>query len=189
LLAESCKHRPPANALGFIVLDRRGGNHTNRGAAGGSLLDACKQLFLRFSFSSFSCRWTASGLQASRISVQFLEKAMMTPRAARVLLLLFVVGFALSFGGLSATHAQVKSGGSEVVTDLKTTLEKGLRCRLPREFEFVDKVVQYVDDGKLDRKTVMMTFLWALKKPNHYQATFFMLAMREQAKKLGVTGL
>jgi hypothetical protein len=114
---------------------------------------------------------------------------MMPPRVARVLLLLFVVGFALAFTGLNSSHAQVKSGGSEVVTDLKTTLEKGLRCRLPREFEFVEKVVQYVDEGKLDRKTVMMTFLWARKKPDHYQATFFMLAMREQAKKLGVSGL
>jgi hypothetical protein len=113
----------------------------------------------------------------------------MTARAARLALLLFVVGLALAGPSLNSSHAQVKSGGSEVVTDLKTTLEKGLRCRLPREFEFVDRVVTYVDDGRLDRKTVMMTFLWARKKPDHYQATYFILAMREQAKKLGVDGL
>jgi len=113
----------------------------------------------------------------------------MTARAVRLALLLFVAGLALAGPNLSRTEAQVKSGGSAVKTDLKTTLEKGLRCRLPREFEFVEKVVTYVEDGRLERKTVMMTFLWARKKPDHYQATYFILAMREQAKKLGVDGL
>ncbi len=113
----------------------------------------------------------------------------MAARAVRLALLLFVAGLALAGPNLSRTEAQVKSGGSAVTTDLKTTLEKGLRCRLPREFEFVDKVVTYVEDGRLERKTVMMTFLWARKKPDHYQATYFILAMREQAKKLGVEGL
>lgn len=113
----------------------------------------------------------------------------MTARAVRLALLLFVVGLALCGPSLSPSHAQVKPGGSSVVTDLKTTLEKGLRCRLPREFEFVNRVVTFVDDGRLDRKTVMMTFLWARKKPDHYQATYFILAMREQAKKAGVNDL
>jgi hypothetical protein len=81
------------------------------------------------------------------------------------------------------------TAGADVVSDLKTTLEKGLRCRRPVEFAFVNKVVQLVDQGTLPKKLVLTTFDWARKKPDHYQATYFMFAMRERAKKLGVNNL
>lgn len=81
------------------------------------------------------------------------------------------------------------TAGATVVTDLKTTLEKGLRCRRPVEFEFVGKVCTLVEQGALPKQLVMTTFDWARKKPNHYQATYFMFALRERAKKLGVTNL
>lgn len=81
------------------------------------------------------------------------------------------------------------TSGATVVTDLKTTLEKGLRCRRPVEFEFVNKVCNLVEQGTLPKKLVLTTFDWARKKPDHYQATYFMFAMKERAKKLGVTSL
>lgn len=87
------------------------------------------------------------------------------------------------------TNGTNGTSGAQVVTDLKTTLEKGLRCRRPVEFDFVHKVVQLVEQGTLPKKLVLTTFDWARKKPDHYQATYFMFAMRERAKKLGINSL
>jgi hypothetical protein len=75
------------------------------------------------------------------------------------------------------------------VTDLKTTLEKGLRARRPVEFEFLGRVVQHVESGKLPRSLVMSTFLWARKQPDGRQVVYFEQALRTRAAKIGVDDL
>ena len=83
----------------------------------------------------------------------------------------------------SAARAQ------ETVTDLKTTLEKGLRARRPAEFEFLERVVTFVENGKLPRSLVTSTFLWARKKPDGRQVVYFQQALKTRAAKIGVTDL
>ena len=71
--------------------------------------------------------------------------------------------------GLTAGMVPTAAPAQQTVTDLKDTLEKGLRARRPAEFDFIAKVVDFVDDGKLPRSLVMSTFLWARQKPDGRQ--------------------
>lgn len=95
---------------------------------------------------------------------------------------------AVAFGGLALAtspapaDAPVAPGGP----NLKTTLEKGLRARRPVEFEFIQQTIDLVDAGTLPQSVVESTFLWARKK-RPYPYPFFERALRERAKRLGVT--
>ena len=75
---------------------------------------------------------------------------------------------------------------SAQMTDLKETLEKGLKSRRPAEFAFIAKVVNLVNQKKLTLRLLLTTFKWARnKRPHAYP--YFERAMRTQAAKLGVT--
>ena len=78
------------------------------------------------------------------------------------------------------------AAGSQETPELKDVLEKGLKARRPEEFDFIATVLTHVNNGTLPREMVESTFLWARKKPkNEFQ--YFEFAMRDRAKKIGVT--
>jgi len=72
--------------------------------------------------------------------------------------------------------------------DLKDTLEKGLRARRPEEFHYIALVVEKVEQGKLPLDLVIGTFQWARQRAKHknYPFPYFVRALRERAKKLGL---
>lgn len=63
--------------------------------------------------------------------------------------------------------------GGVMNLDLQTQLEKGLKARRPVEFQYIDEIIQLVEQGKLSRKLVVTTYLWAQQKPwrplQHFQ--------------------
>ena len=75
------------------------------------------------------------------------------------------------------------------VADLQDQLESGLRCRRPEEFAFVKKVVTMVGNDQLPLELVISTFQWTRKNPRarEYPFFYFQRALRERAKKLGIT--
>jgi len=108
----------------------------------------------------------------------------------RTILTLF---FAVSLLGLagSPTHVAAQQpntspGVDGAGIDLRIQLEKGLKARLPREFDFIDHVVGMVDNNQLPRDLVQSTFLWARpKKP--YPFPYFENGLRLRAAKRGIS--
>ena len=72
------------------------------------------------------------------------------------------------------------------VANLKDTLEKGLQCRLDREFQFVARVVVAVNNGLLPEKTVLEMFSCARRKNQHRPFVYFERGLRIKAGQLGV---
>ncbi|MBC8354674.1 MAG: hypothetical protein H8E66_22065 [Planctomycetes bacterium] len=75
------------------------------------------------------------------------------------------------------------------VAGLKTQLESGLKARRPEEFAFITKVVTMVGNDQLSLKLVKSTFQWTRQNPaaKKYPFFYFQRALRERAKKLGIT--
>jgi hypothetical protein len=72
-------------------------------------------------------------------------------------------------------------------------LRVGLKAYTKQDVEFIQLVVQKVDEGKLPRKLVDATFLWARNrykdKPGAHQRrpiVYFQPALTLQARKIGV---
>ena len=84
--------------------------------------------------------------------------------------------------GQSGIDPRVAPGG----ITLKQALEKGLKARRPSEFAFIKLVIEKVEQGKLSRKLVERTFLWARDNKQPYPMPYFEKALQLQAKKLGV---
>lgn len=76
-------------------------------------------------------------------------------------------------------------GGAEVIS-LEDQLKTGLRARRPEETEFVAAVARLVDSGRLPRKLVDSTFIWAVRRGKRYPFPAFQQAIRLQAEQLGV---
>jgi hypothetical protein len=85
---------------------------------------------------------------------------------------------------LLATAAAPGDSGLQVA-DLKDQLEGGLRARLPREFAFIDQVVDKVHAGELPLEMVMSTFQWARRK-RPYPFPYFERGLRLRAAKEGI---
>jgi hypothetical protein len=83
------------------------------------------------------------------------------------------------------SHAEEPVGGAEVLS-LEDQLKTGLKARRPEETEFVEEVVRLVNNGKLPRKLVDSTFMWALRRRTSYPFPAFERALRLQADQLGV---
>jgi len=64
--------------------------------------------------------------------------------------------------------------------DLEMTLKKGLLCRRPIEFEFIDIVVDAVAKNVLPIDLVYSTFIWARRK-RPYPFVYFRRALRMRA--------
>ncbi|MBX7166075.1 MAG: hypothetical protein K1X74_06970 [Pirellulales bacterium] len=77
-------------------------------------------------------------------------------------------------------------GSSSQTTDLKTTLEKGLRARKPEDFVFIARVVALVENKTLPVTLVQSTYAWASRKPRT-PFPYFQQALRIRAKRIGVT--
>lgn len=77
------------------------------------------------------------------------------------------------------------SGGAEVIS-LEDQLKTGLRVRRPEEEEFVEEVVRLVNAGRLPRKVVETTYLWAVNRRQTYPFPAFERALRLRAEKIGV---
>jgi hypothetical protein len=71
------------------------------------------------------------------------------------------------------------NGGGVTGLDLKSQLEKGLYARRPVEFEYIEQIIQLVEDGELPRDLVTSTFVWARKKPNR-RLQYFQFALQSR---------
>lgn len=101
---------------------------------------------------------------------------------------LFLLALAISERSARSVEP-VRIGGANAsgqVANLKDTLEKGLKCRLDREFRFVDRVVIAVNDGLLPEKTVLEMFSYARRKNQHRPFVYFERGMIIRAAQLGV---
>lgn len=88
--------------------------------------------------------------------------------------------------GAAVVSEQGPPAISDQVASLRETLEKGLRARLPEEFQYIDRVVTLVDQGVLPLSLVLSTFKWARKQHQVYPFVYFKLGLRERAGKLGI---
>jgi hypothetical protein len=70
--------------------------------------------------------------------------------------------------------------------DLKERLKTQLRPRSPREFAFLDRVVEMVDEDELPNWLVDATFNWARKKHRRYRFPHFQRALQIEAAKRGI---
>lgn len=105
----------------------------------------------------------------------------------RLLPLLFLSYFAtFAFLGQESVAAQTIHAN---VAGLKQQLESGLKARRPQEFAFIATVVEMVSNDHLPLDLVMSTFLWTRQNPQakEYPFVYFQRALRERAKKLGIT--
>jgi hypothetical protein len=82
-------------------------------------------------------------------------------------------------------RAEEPVGGAEVIS-LEDQLKTGLKARRPEETEFIEEVARLVNTGKLPRKLVDSTFMWALRRRTSYPFPAFERALRLQADQLGV---
>ena len=81
--------------------------------------------------------------------------------------------------------AEEPVGGAQVIS-LEDQLNTGLKTRRPEETEFIEKVARLVNEGKLPRKLVDSTFMWAVRRRQTYPFPAFERALRLQADRLGV---
>ena len=92
---------------------------------------------------------------------------------------------ALLCSGLAVAAEPPIDAGGVTGLDLKTQLEKGLEARRPVEFEYVAKIVKLVEEGKLPRKLVASTFVWARRKP-YLKLQYFAFALQTRSRGLHV---
>ena len=97
---------------------------------------------------------------------------------------LFLAG-ALSVLPDTWTRAEEPVSGAEVIS-LEDQLKTGLKARRPEETEFIEEVARLVNTGRLPRKLVDSTFMWALRRRTNYPFPAFERALRLQADQLGV---
>lgn len=80
--------------------------------------------------------------------------------------------------------------GASRPPDLHDQLQKGLKARRPEEFEFIDRVVTLVDQGKLSLKLVNSSYGFAKKRAaqqrRDYPIVYFRRALEVQADRAGI---
>lgn len=113
--------------------------------------------------------------------------------SARCMCLLgLLVGLASMASSVTFSRAaQVSDSGAQVAS-LKDQLEKGLRARRSVEFQFVNRVAQLVDQGRLSKEFVQGCFSWTLRKYRDRKASlvpYFEQVLRQRAAKDGNTAL
>ncbi len=96
-----------------------------------------------------------------------------------VLALLFVCGLGNAAGPLPF------DGGGVTGLNLKTQLQKGLKARRPVEFQYIDEIIDLVEEGKLPRKLVVTTYL-AAQRQSRRELQYFQLALEARARGLPV---
>lgn len=78
----------------------------------------------------------------------------------------------------------VTDGGTTDIS-LRVQLEKGLRAMRPQDFSFLNVVLQQVDEGKLPRDLVEMSFLWA-RRQRSFRVQYFEKVLRALADREGI---
>ena len=68
---------------------------------------------------------------------------------------------------------------------LRQQLEKGLKCRRPVEFQFVDHVADLVDQGKLPIDMVNKCFDWSRQKNSFRPFVYFARSLTIMAEQNG----
>jgi hypothetical protein len=76
---------------------------------------------------------------------------------------------------------------------LRERLIYGLLAKIPAEIEFIDRVVELVDKGKLPVRLVNETFFWARERASaprdgspQRPIIYFQPAMRARAERIGI---
>jgi hypothetical protein len=69
---------------------------------------------------------------------------------------------------------------------LRDRLRAGLLCRRDEEFDFVDHVVDLVNQKKLTQALVLSTYKWAVEQRPEYPFYYFQYGIRQRAKAIGV---
>ena len=87
---------------------------------------------------------------------------------------------------LFAASAGAQRAGADEQVSLKNTLEKGLYCRKPNEFQFVALVVQKVEQKQLSSEIVLSMFKWSRERRPHFPFPYFEAGLRHRAAALGV---
>lgn len=103
----------------------------------------------------------------------------------RISAVIFLLAIAVSALPGTRTPAEEPVGGGEVIS-LEDQLKTGLKARRPEETEFIDEVARLVNAGRLPRKLVDSTFMWAVRRRTNYPFPAFERALRLQADQLGV---
>ena len=109
----------------------------------------------------------------------------MRPPTLPLLLALVLVGSTDVTGRLSAVAADT-AGDEDGDVSLADRLKVGLKARRPEEEEFLEKVATLVLTGKLPRKLVDSTYIWAIRRRQDYPFPAFERALQLQADRLGV---
>jgi len=73
-----------------------------------------------------------------------------------------------------------------VQVTLRQQLEKGLKCRRPVEFQFVDHVVKLVDKGELPLDIVNISYDWSRKRNSFRPFVYFQQCLVFLANKRGI---
>ncbi|MCI0358130.1 MAG: hypothetical protein L0211_06590 [Planctomycetaceae bacterium] len=87
----------------------------------------------------------------------------------------------LSIEGLA--HSQEEPRGVATLTE---TLRFGLKARRPVEFEFIDLVVQKVEQKLLPRDMVLSAMTYAQSKNKDRPYPYFEFSMKKRAAAIGV---
>ena len=104
----------------------------------------------------------------------------------RATLLLAVSILAVSLTALTKAQVSTRNPTSPYVqVTLRQQLQKGLKCRRPSDFAFVDHVVDLVDQGKLPLDLVNICFDWSRQRSNHIPIVYFERSLTQLAKQKG----
>jgi len=106
-------------------------------------------------------------------------------RFASLFLVALLAGRACAAPSAGAAGS-VEAGDDATDISLADRLKTGLRARRPEETEFVEHVARLVDTGKLPRKLVDSTYIWAIRRRSDYPLPAFQRALHLQAERLGV---
>lgn len=73
------------------------------------------------------------------------------------------------------------------VTPLVDQLRVGLRVNTAAQTNFLQAVVQKVENGEISQSMVNVVYKWAISRNEKYPFPYFQVAIKELAKRRGVT--
>ena len=91
----------------------------------------------------------------------------------------------------SVSVAQTETASGATIASLEDQLQKGLNARRQIEFQFLDRIVALVDQGRLSREFVQGTFNFTRERyrDRKYRVPVFEQVLRQRAKRAGNTAL
>jgi len=107
-------------------------------------------------------------------------------RLIRTVVCIGLLVFAYAMGDIaaSALAETAPPTNAQQVPSLKDTLQKGLKARRPLEFEFLARVAELTNQGKIPLDVTLSTFKWA--RPKKPPFPYFQRAIQIRAGELGV---